>query len=195
MHEILVSADVEADGPIPGVYSMLSLGAAAYTPDKRQVATFEVNLDTLPGAATHPDTMEWWKQFPEAWAHSRRDPVDPAEAMSRFAAWVKALPGKPVLLVYPAWDYMWIHWYLVRFLGASPFGLGALDIKSYVLALRGGNFHDISKSSMPKSWFDPGVTHTHRALDDAVEQGVLFCNILAEQGRAGTTGPGGQAGG
>ena len=26
--EILVSVDIEADGPIPGVYSMLSLGAA-----------------------------------------------------------------------------------------------------------------------------------------------------------------------
>gem|GEM_PF-6694880 len=33
---------------------------------------------------------------------------------------------------------------------------------------------------MPKRWFDR-LPHTHVALDDAMEQGALFCNILAEQ--------------
>jgi hypothetical protein len=32
---------------------------------------------------------------------------------------------------------------------------------------------------MPKRWFDK-LPHTHRALDDAIEQGALFCNMLAE---------------
>lgn len=27
------------------------------------------------------------------------------------------------------------------------------------------------------------LPHTHRAVDDAIEQGQLFCNILAEIGR------------
>jgi len=31
---------------------------------------------------------------------------------------------------------------------------------------------------MPAGWFDP-VPHTHVALDDAIEQGRLFCNMLA----------------
>jgi hypothetical protein len=31
---------------------------------------------------------------------------------------------------------------------------------------------------MPAGWFDP-VPHTHVALDDALEQGALFCNMLA----------------
>jgi hypothetical protein len=35
---------------------------------------------------------------------------------------------------------------------------------------------------MPARWFDD-LPHTHRALDDAVEQGALFCNILAERSR------------
>lgn len=33
MSEIYVSTDVEADGPIPGPHSMLSLGSAAYRED------------------------------------------------------------------------------------------------------------------------------------------------------------------
>ena len=32
--EIYVSTDVETDGPLPGVHSMLSIGSAAYTADK-----------------------------------------------------------------------------------------------------------------------------------------------------------------
>jgi hypothetical protein len=38
--EIYVSTDVETDGPIPGPHSMLSLGSAAYLPDKTLVSTF-----------------------------------------------------------------------------------------------------------------------------------------------------------
>lgn len=179
--EIFVSTDVEADGPIPGVFSMLSLGAVALGGEKQVVSTFEVNLDTLPGAGTDPRTMRWWKKFPEAWAHHRTDPRPPEAAMRDFHAWVKGLPGRPVLLVYPAWDYMWVHWYLVRFTGASPFGLGALDLKSYAAAALGRPFHDVRKSRMPQTWFDPGIGHTHKALDDAMEQGLLFCNARTER--------------
>ena len=32
---------------------------------------------------------------------------------------------------------------------------------------------------LPRRWFDP-QRHTHIALDDAIEQGALFCNMLAE---------------
>ncbi|MDO8494285.1 MAG: hypothetical protein Q7S68_03000 [Deltaproteobacteria bacterium] len=31
---------------------------------------------------------------------------------------------------------------------------------------------------MPKHWFDK-LPHSHVALDDAIEQGALFCNMLA----------------
>jgi hypothetical protein len=55
--EIYVSTDVETDGPIPGVYSMLSIGSAPYLPDKTLHGGFTANLETLPGAAQHPDTM------------------------------------------------------------------------------------------------------------------------------------------
>ena len=53
--EIYVSTDVEADGPIPGPHSMLSFASAAYTEDKRLIATFSANLELLDGAMPHPD--------------------------------------------------------------------------------------------------------------------------------------------
>jgi hypothetical protein len=72
VQEIYVSTDIEADGPIPGPHSMLSLGSAAYTGEKQLLSTFSANLETLPGAAPDPKTAAWWAQSPAAWAASNR---------------------------------------------------------------------------------------------------------------------------
>jgi hypothetical protein len=94
--EIYVSTDVEADGPIPGPHSMLSFGSAAYLADKTLLGTFEANLEALPGASGHPETMRWWSSQPEAWAICRRNLRPPETAMRQYVAWLKRLPGKPV---------------------------------------------------------------------------------------------------
>jgi hypothetical protein len=47
------------------------------------------------------------------------------------------------------------------------------------MALLGCDYRKSIKRNMPKRWFDD-VPHRHRALDDALEQGTLFCNMLAE---------------
>jgi hypothetical protein len=181
--EIYVSTDVETDGPIPGVYSMLSIGSAAYTAEKEYLGGFTVNLETLPGASQHPETMKWWESQSEAWAACRREPLAPEDAMRKYLAWLKALPGAPVFVAYPAaFDFMFVCWYLNRFAGENPFGWHALDIKTFAMALTGRDFLDTVKRNMPRNWFDD-LPYTHKALDDAVSQGALFCNMLAEHKR------------
>ena len=180
MSEIYVSTDVEVDGPIPGPHSMLSFGSAAYRADKTLVSTFTANLELLPGASGHPDTMTWWAARPEAWAASRRDLRDPSEAMQAYVVWLDALPGKPVFVGYPAaFDFLFVYWYLMRFAGRSPFSFAALDIKTMAMMLLRKEYRQCTKKNMPKRWFDQ-TPHTHVALDDAIEQGALFCNMLAE---------------
>jgi len=39
--------------------------------------------------------------------------------------------------------------------------------------------------SRQRRWFDP-LPHRHVALDDAIEQGALFCNMLRENLAAGS---------
>ena len=179
MSELYVSTDVETDGPIPGPNSMLSFGSAAYTADKKLLATFEANLHTLPNAAGDPGTMAWWQTQPEAWAAHRQNLQEPEAAMNAYLAWLKNLPGKPVFVAYPAaFDFMFVYWYLIRFAGESPFSFSALDIKSFAMAILGTDYRETVKRNMPREWFDP-LPHTHKALDDAIGQGALFCNILA----------------
>jgi hypothetical protein len=186
MPEIYVSTDVETDGPIPGPHSMLSLASAAYLADKTLVATFSANFETLPGASGHPETMKWWETQEAAWAACRLDPRQPEEAMQEYALWLKALPGKPVFVGYPVvFDYMFVQWYLHKFTGGSPFSFFGLDIKTYAMAVLKTDYRDIVKSNMPRHWFDEGLPHTHLALDDAKEQGVLFCNMMQEHLESG----------
>jgi hypothetical protein len=185
MPEIYVSTDIETDGPIPGPHSLLSFASAAYRADKTLLGTFSANLHTLPGASGHHETMAWWQTQPEAWAAARSDLRDPAEAMRAYVAWVKALPGTPVFVAYPAgFDFLFVYWYLIRFAGESPFSFSALDMKTFAMALLRTDYRQSVKRNMPRHWFDP-LPHTHRALDDAVEQGALFCNMLAENRRGG----------
>jgi hypothetical protein len=183
--EIYVSTDVEADGPIPGPHSMLSFASAAYRADKTLLATFSRNLETLPGAEAHPTTAEWWKTQPEAWAACRKDPGAPHDAMHEYVTWLRGLPGKPVFVGYPAaYDFMFVYWYLMKFVGESPFSHSALDIKTLAMSVLGIDYRAATKKRMPRRWFDP-APHTHVALDDAIEQGALFCNILAEARKKG----------
>lgn len=177
--ELYVSTDIEADGPIPGPHSMLSLGSAVFLPDKTRIATFESNLEALPGAMPHPATMKWWEGFPAAWEACRRDVRPPEEVMRDYCDWLEALPGRPVFVAYPAgFDFTFVRWYLMRFTGRCPFGFAALDVKSFAMAVLGTRFRETTKRAMPQAWFD-SKRHAHRALDDAIEQGELFCNMLA----------------
>ena len=180
MIEIYVSTDVETDGPVPGLHSMLSFASAAYLADKTLIATFSANLETLPGASEHPETMRWWETQTEAWAACREDPQPPEEVMLAYRSWLDGLPGEPVFVGYPVvFDYMFVQWYLHKFTGGSPFSFFALDIKSYAMAMLKKGFRETTKAVMPKRWFDE-LPHTHLALDDAKEQGALFCNMLNE---------------
>lgn len=175
---IYLSTDVETDGPIPGQNSMLSFASAAYLEDKTLLSTFSANLELLPGATPDPKTMEWWKTQPTAWDAHRRVIQQPQFALANYLAWLKSLDGDLVFVAYPVtFDFMFVYWYLIRFTGESPFAHRGLDIRSYAMGMLGSSFRGAAKEHLPPEWFDP-APHTHEALDDAIEQGALFINML-----------------
>ena len=181
--ECYVSIDIEADGPIPGVHSMLSLGAAAFTSDGVLGETFSANLEQLPEAHEDVRTMRWWASQATAWEACRTDPEPPRAAMHRFHAWLErqhAAVGLPVMVAFPAaYDAMWVQWYLRRFVDDDPFRRRAIDVKTLAMVAIGRGYRSTTKSTMPKHWRPP-TKHTHVAVEDAVEQGELFVNIMRE---------------
>ena len=186
MQEVYVSVDIETDGPIPGPHSMLSLGAAALTRDGKMLSTFTRNLELLPGAEMHPKTRKFWDRNLEAYAATRSDLVSPEVAMRDFVLWSEVFPEEldlaPVFVGYPAgFDFTFMYWYMMKFVGRSPYSFSALDMKSYAMAkLDKFSFRGTTKRTMPGKWFQGLPKHTHVAIDDAIEQGQLFINMLKD---------------
>lgn len=186
---VYLSVDVEADGPIPGPYSMISFGAAVCgRHDDSGFHAVEPTLDTF-YRQLRPISDEF---DVEALAVSGLDRdmllasgADPEEAMADFVAWVELVSGsaKPVVVAYPAcYDWMFLYWYLIRFAGHSPFGhSGCLDMKSLYATKAVVPIAFVGKRSMPKHLL-PDRPHTHHALDDAIEQGELFANLMRWNG-------------
>jgi len=190
-NETFILVDIESNGPVPGRHSMLSFAAVAFKLDRTILGTFERNLETLPGAAEYPATMEWWKKFPEAWAACRENQVAPKAAMEDFLAWARTLPRLPAVFVANplSYDWLFMHYYMHSFTDFvhsitddSPFTLAALDMHSYAMATLGKSFRGSGRGSYPPAWTEHNLPHTHKAIDDALEHAMTFCAMVQTNG-------------
>lgn len=189
-----VSIDVETDGPIPGPHSMRQLGASAFSTEGVIFARFIRNLSPLPGATIHPQTAEWWKQFPDKWAEMQKNQISPKDCMEDFLSWLNRVRYKNqrvTLVANPAaFDGMFVNWYGIYAKGdfeSLPWKHRVLDIRTYLNAMmkefnyhKGGykdmrDFGGILESDIPE--------HNHNALQDSEGQGIHFANMaLANMG-------------
>ena len=63
--------------------------------------------------------------------------------------------------------------------GADPFRRRAIDVKTLAMVAMGKGDRTAVKARMPRHWHAV-ARHTHVAVDDAIEQGELFFNIVRE---------------
>jgi hypothetical protein len=187
--DVYISADIEADGPIPGRYSMLALGmciageqdaAGTFRPIQPESARFYREL--------RPISEEFEQEALDAIASTGLDRErlktegnDPVLAMTEAARWVLDLAHgrRPVFVGWPmGYDWMFLQWYFHTYseLG-SPFEFAsALDMKSMMYAATHQVLDLLGKDKLPPELV-PQRPHTHHALDDAVEQAELFQNL------------------
>lgn len=179
MQEIYISVDVEAAGPIPPTYSMLSLGAVVVD-DPTQ--TFYIELKPVNDNFV-PDAIKVVGRPLEDFAKKGRNPK---EAMVVFRDWLRARTAKPANPVFvgfnATFDWAFINYYSYEFLGTNPFGFGGVDIKSYFMGMTGCTWDD-TRSSRIRSEFKGTSPHTHNALDDAIEQAEMFRRMKANAAR------------
>jgi hypothetical protein len=187
--EYYLSVDIESDGPIPGPNSMLSIGAAIFRGlgSREPVATFSANLEQLPGAEMDPRTKtEFWDKNPSAWKACRENTRGPEDVMEEFVSWVEKTceTSRPACVGYPVtFDFLFVYWYCIKFAGRSPFGFQGLDMKTLAMAKLGVPFHRVAKRKMPKAWSEGCDRHSHVAVEDAIEQGVMFVNMMNDKGK------------
>ena len=172
-----VSVDVEASGPNPGTYSLLSIGACVvFDPTK----TFYVELQPVTDAFT-PEAMAVGGLDLE---RLREHGIPPEQATRQFRDWVSnSAPGDrtPVFVGLNApFDWMFVADYFHRFLGHNPFGHKALDIKALFMGATGSRWNDTKFGHIAEHYGMAQRALTHNALEDALAQAALFRSVIGE---------------
>jgi len=146
--------DVEADGPVPGDYSMICFGAVVVEPTLAK--TFYGQL--------RPVSDQW---IPEALAVSgftREQTLEfpkPEKVMAQFAGWLAdESNGRPMFIAdNNGFDWQFINWYFHHFTGTNPFGFSSTNLGSLYKGMvldTSQNFKHLRRTR-----------HTHHPVDDA----------------------------
>lgn len=149
------SVDIEADGPAPGLYSMISFGAVLVDSGLNKTFYSEVR----------PISEKWSPEALAVSGFSREQTLnfeDPKEVMIRFEAWIlQNSKGRPIFIAdNPGFDFAFINYYFHALLGRNPFGFSSRRI---------GDLYCGSKFDTFAKWKHLRKTkHSHNALDDAM---------------------------
>ena len=149
-----VMVDVEADGPIPGDFSMVSIGAVLVRPSLEPIFFAELRPISdryVPSAlAVTGMTREQTHGFEE-----------PLPVMQRFERWVVEHGGKRPQFISDnnGFDWQFVNYYFHHFLGRNPFGFSSINL--------GSLYKGLVKDTFKNHKHLRKTPHTHHPVDDA----------------------------
>lgn len=168
---MLFVVDIESDGPVPGLYSMISFGAVMVDNDLNK--TFYGKVAPLPGA----DRKEEAAAISGVSLEEHQTYESPELVMLRFADWVQKTNknGRPVFVSdNPAFDWQFINWYFHKFVGNNPFGFSARRIGDFYCGLRKDYFANWKQLRKTK--------HDHNPVNDAIGNAEALMSMAKSHG-------------
>jgi ribonuclease T len=172
MSETFISVDIECSGPIVGKHSLLQVGACI-------VDLPEMSFNAIVQPISDEADAEAMRIVGKPLAYFRKNGQKPRQVLQQFKRWLER-DSTPVFVGFnAAFDWSFINWYFLEFIGSNPFGVAPLDIKAYYAGASGVSWVDTRSSRLPDDLKAPG-DHTHDALADAIEQADMFRRIRAK---------------
>ena len=147
-----IMVDIEADGPIPGDYSMICFGAIVVEPGLNR--SFYRRLKPI------SDTF-----IPAALAVSGFTRLqclsfdDPKTMMEEFRDWLNCKERLMFVSDNNGFDWQFINWYFHHFVGANPFGYSSTNLGSLYKGMQKDTFVNFKHLRKTR--------HTHHPVDDA----------------------------
>jgi hypothetical protein len=148
--------DVEADGPAPGLFSMVSIGAVLVKP----------GLQTTFYGRLRPISDNYVQSALDVCKHIREETLtfpDPAETMQDFSDWIYKVNSdyRPMFISdNNGFDFAFVNYYFHRFLGRNPFGWSSANLNSIYKGMEKNIFANYKNLRKTK--------HTHHPVDDAM---------------------------
>jgi ribonuclease T len=190
---VYFSVDVEASGPVPGLYNLVSIGAVPVVPEGGSHSPgkerFYVELKSI-GGAFDKEAMAV-HGIPRK--HLEEKGTEASKAMRELRDFVEMRcdprRARAVFVGHNAvFDWSYISYYFTLFKIPNPFGYKALDIKSLAMGRLGIGWFETSKEkletllpSVPRQ----DMKQAHRADYDALYQAHILCALLDLRGREG----------
>lgn len=146
--------DVEADGPCPGLYSMISFGAIVVKP----------GLDVTFRGRLRPVSERFVAEALAVSGATREETLtysEPAGVMKEFERWIGAhTVGRPMFVSdNNGFDWQFINWYFHAFVGKNPFGHSSTNL--------GSLYKGLVRKMKPSFKHLRRSKHTHDPVDDA----------------------------
>lgn len=162
-----VMVDIEADGPIPGDYSMISLGAVIVEPSLSK--TFYGKLK--------PISDNWIQDALKVSGFTREETMsfkEPKFVMEQFAVWINDnSKDRPIFISdNNGFDWQFVNWYFHHFLGQNPFGFSSMNLGSLYKGLVRDTFKNFKHLRKTK--------HTHNPVDDAKGNAEALLELARE---------------
>ena len=166
-----ISVDVEADGPIPGDYSMTEIGAVIIQQNGEIGPTFYGKL--------RPISDKWIPQALAVSGKTREETLEfdnPADVMAAFAEWIREYNGKGPRFIADnnGFDWMFTCWYFWHFTGGCPFGFSSDNLNSIYKGATG------SLRASFKHLRD--TPHDHNPVNDAISNAEATVKIARKYG-------------
>lgn len=182
MKQIYFVTDVESDGPIPGDYSIVSIG------------TVVVDLETLPQVLPQnlssilPTFYCEMAPISETWVsealaisgvtREQHKAMEPAGvAIQRYLSFVNSFTRdgehRPIFISdNNGYDWMFVCWYLWKFGKCNPFGYSSGNLNWLYKGITKNFYKSIKHLRRTK--------HTHNPVDDAMGNAEAFIEIVRE---------------
>jgi hypothetical protein len=161
--------DVETDGPIPGDYSMISVGCVLVEPGLSRV--FQADIRPI-SARYSPEALAVSAKTREETLRGE----DPLDVIQKFDTWLKSNgTGSPRFVSdNNGFDWMFVCWYFHHFIGRNPFGYSSTNLGSLykgIVRSMNKNFKHLRRTA-----------HTHDPSDDAIGNAEALLEMKENMG-------------
>lgn len=185
-HTVYFCVDLEASGPVPGLFNMVSIGGVEVRWDAeagrhRRGESFYFEIAPhFDGWDPHTETIHRLTR-----AHLAEHGRPPKEVMQAIKAWVKGRlrrGERPLFVGHNApFDWMYTAWYFAWAGLENPFGYNALDTKALMMGRHQLFWRKCNKEKLVELYPEltaPPPEKVHDALADAEFQADILIALL-----------------
>lgn len=165
MIESYFSIQIESAGPIPGEYSLLTLGACFI---KNPTQSFYLQLKPI----NDNYISEYITSSGLSWGELRLNGEEPQIGFERFQSWINKYSSdtSPVFVALnSSVPWMFVHYYFMKYCQTNPFGFNGLDLRSYAMGKLKNRWYQTQYKQVSKKSFD-----SPQVIEKALYQAQLF---------------------